>query len=146
MSNLGTVKIETLKHLLEAVEAQCQENNVDELSFEFVVGSLFPQLYSSVIKEMEKQYTLGYIAGKQSQLNPTGFQLQKPNVFKKSFQQLDNNIRKLAPIFQELKNLTFEDRSPDTQQIEQLIEQFYNIQFFMDTLIEGDKNVVKGND
>lgn len=40
-----------------------KKNNIKEVSFEFLVGSCFPEALKNIKEEMRQQYTLGYVAG-----------------------------------------------------------------------------------
>lgn len=42
---------------------KAKELNMKELSFEFVVGSCFPNVFDNIKKELHIQYTNGYVAG-----------------------------------------------------------------------------------
>lgn len=50
------------------IEKAIKENNMEQISFEFLVGSCFPNAYQNIKEEMRRQYTLGYIDG-QKELN-----------------------------------------------------------------------------
>ena len=43
---------------------KAKELNMKELSFEFLVGSCFPQALENIKQEMRRQYTLGYAQGR----------------------------------------------------------------------------------
>lgn len=58
-----TVKRETLDKVYKAVK----KLNMKEITFEFLVGSCFPDIMSNVKEEMRRQYTLGYIEGQKIQ-------------------------------------------------------------------------------
>lgn len=40
-----------------------KNNNIKEISFEFLVGSCFPDALKNIKEEMRRQYTLGYTDG-----------------------------------------------------------------------------------
>lgn len=40
-----------------------KDHNIKEISFEFLVGSCFPNALQNIKEEMRKQYTQGYIEG-----------------------------------------------------------------------------------
>ncbi len=40
-----------------------KELNMKEISFEFLVGSCFPNAFENIKEEMRRQYTLGYTQG-----------------------------------------------------------------------------------
>ena len=54
-----TTKIETLDKVYNAIK----KHNMEEVSFEFLVGSCFPHILDNIKEEMRRQYTLGYIYG-----------------------------------------------------------------------------------
>lgn len=57
-----TVKYETLKKMVKALEKINPTDDTD-VSFEYIVGSCFPNVLENIKKEMYRQYTNGYIAG-----------------------------------------------------------------------------------
>ena len=40
-----------------------KENNIEEVSFECIIGSCFPNVYENIQKEIRQQYTQGYADG-----------------------------------------------------------------------------------
>ena len=58
MENI-TVKFETLEKIYKILKKQ----TVKEVTFEFIVGSCFPDVMNNIKEEMRRQYTLGYIEG-----------------------------------------------------------------------------------
>ena len=44
-----------------------KDHNIKEISFEFLVGSCFPNALQNIKEEMRRQYTLGYTAGLKAQ-------------------------------------------------------------------------------
>ena len=47
-----------------------QKHNMKEITFEFIVGSCFPDIMKNIKEEMRRQYTLGYAEGlKRGELN-----------------------------------------------------------------------------
>ena len=57
-----TVKYGLLKKLIKAIEKTNPTDETD-LSFEFIVGSLFPDIMNKIKQEIRFQYTMGYAAG-----------------------------------------------------------------------------------
>ena len=57
-----TIKTETLDKVYKAVK----KHKMNEVSFEFLVGSCFPNILNNIKEEMRRQYTLGYIDGQKS--------------------------------------------------------------------------------
>lgn len=43
------------------------EREIEEISFEFIVGSLFPNVMNNIKEEMRRQYTLGFAAGQKGE-------------------------------------------------------------------------------
>lgn len=60
--DISPVKLSTLKKLVAATEAVV-ENDETELSFEYILMSLFPVCWNNIQEELKRQYTLGYIQG-----------------------------------------------------------------------------------
>lgn len=62
--NLDKVQFAHLKRVIERIEKTYNGNTDDlELSFEFVMASLFPQIYKRIQERLNKEHTLGYIEG-----------------------------------------------------------------------------------
>ena len=61
MDNI-TVKYGKLKKIIEALEITNPTNDSD-ISFEYIVGSCFPEIYQNIKKEIHVQYTKGYMDG-----------------------------------------------------------------------------------
>lgn len=61
----GKVKLSTVKAAIKQIEEHykdCPERLEDvEITFEYLVGSFFPKIVENIQKEMNKQYTLGYL-------------------------------------------------------------------------------------
>ena len=53
------IDIEKFNKVVKAI----RKNNMKEVSFEFLVGSCFPQALDNIKEEMRRQYTLGYVEG-----------------------------------------------------------------------------------
>ena len=60
-----TVKFETLEKIYKALKKQ----KVKEVTFEFIVGSCFPDIMNNIKEEMRRQYTLGYVEGQKEKGN-----------------------------------------------------------------------------
>ena len=58
MSDL-VVEYKKFKKVYNAIK----NNNIKEISFEFLVGSCFPDALQNIKEEMRSQYTKGYIDG-----------------------------------------------------------------------------------
>lgn len=62
--NLDKVRFTHIKRVIEQIEKTYNGNTNDlELSFEFVITSLFPQVYKNVQERLNKEHTMGYIEG-----------------------------------------------------------------------------------
>ena len=67
IEDITKVEIKKIKKMYKLLSA----NGVKEISFEFVIASLFPKVYENIKEELRKQYTLGYAAGlEESKNNP----------------------------------------------------------------------------
>ena len=53
------VDFDTFKKLYKATK----QAKVKEVSFEFIVGSLFPHVIDNIKEELRRQYTIGYTEG-----------------------------------------------------------------------------------
>ena len=59
---IDTVKLGTIKKLVDKfIEAGVSLDS--EISFETVIGSLFPKSYQRIIDHLNSEYTKGYIQG-----------------------------------------------------------------------------------
>ena len=58
---IDDLKVEVKK--LHKLDKIVKEKHIKEVSFEFVVGSLFPTALKNIKEEMRRQYTLGYAEG-----------------------------------------------------------------------------------
>ena len=56
-------KITTKMETLTKVYIILKKNNIKEVSFEFLVGSCFPNVMDNIKEEMRRQYTMGYVEG-----------------------------------------------------------------------------------
>ncbi len=57
-----TVKTEFLNKLLK----ELKKRDVEEVSFEFLIGSCFPTVMDNIKNEMRKQHAMGYAEGLRS--------------------------------------------------------------------------------
>lgn len=55
-----TTKMETLTKVYKILK----KNHIEEVSFEFLVGSCFPNVMDNIKEEMRRQYTMGYVEGR----------------------------------------------------------------------------------
>lgn len=65
---LNTVKLTRLKKIIESLEKVFESSGVSkedaDVSFEYIIASCFPTCFENIQKELQHQYTLGYIEGK----------------------------------------------------------------------------------
>ena len=61
--NVPNVYIEDLEKLAKKIRSVTGEENV-EVSFEFIIASLFPTSWKNIQNAMSQQYTRGYIQGR----------------------------------------------------------------------------------
>lgn len=69
----GSVSLKTLKNAIKQVEDNAKKNNmtakeIEEIpiTFDYLIGSFFPEIVKNVHNEANKQYTKGYIEGRKS--------------------------------------------------------------------------------
>ena len=67
-TEFGSAKITDVQKVLEAIQRHNQENKEVEITFEFLVGSLFPSLYNNFTKRIMDEHTKGYAEGYQDGL------------------------------------------------------------------------------
>lgn len=58
---IDDLNVETKK--LQKIVKNLKTNNIKSVSFEFLVGSCFPNALKNIKEEMHRQYTLGYTNG-----------------------------------------------------------------------------------
>ena len=58
---IDDLKVEAKK--LHKINKIVKDNNMKEVSFEFLVGSCFPNALQNIKEEMRRHYTLGYTEG-----------------------------------------------------------------------------------
>lgn len=61
------IEYKKFKKVYQAIK----DHNIKEISFEFLVGSCFPNALQNIKEEMKRQYTLGYAAGLKAQEEET---------------------------------------------------------------------------
>lgn len=61
-TNIPSVYISNLEELTKRIRNVSGEENV-EISFEFIIASLFPTSWKNIQAALNHQYTLGYIQG-----------------------------------------------------------------------------------
>ena len=60
---IDTVKFSRLKRMVHSLELHNKEDIDMDISFEYIIASLFPSCYSNIQDELKRQYTLGYMQG-----------------------------------------------------------------------------------
>ena len=60
-TKISEVRLSTLEKIVNDVRAYTEEDV--EITFEFVIASLFPDSWKRIQAELSRQYTLGYIKG-----------------------------------------------------------------------------------
>lgn len=65
IEDINKVQIKKIKRMCKLLS----DKGVKEISFEFVMASLFPKVYENIKEELRKQYTLGYAAGLEESKN-----------------------------------------------------------------------------
>ena len=60
---IDTVKFSRLKRMVNYLELHSKEDVDMDISFEYIIASLFPSCYSNIQNELKRQYTLGYMQG-----------------------------------------------------------------------------------
>ena len=58
---INDLKVETKK--LHSMVKKLKKNDIEEVSFEFLMASCFPDVFYNIKEEMRMQYTQGYAAG-----------------------------------------------------------------------------------
>jgi hypothetical protein len=66
-TNIPSVYISDLEKLAKRIRNVSGEENV-EISFEFIIASLFPTSWKNMQTALSHQYTLGYIQGRKDEV------------------------------------------------------------------------------
>ena len=61
--SVPNVYLSDLENLTKRVRSVTGQDNA-EISFEFIIASLFPTSWKNIQNDLSRQYTLGYIQGK----------------------------------------------------------------------------------
>lgn len=66
METYGTVKLSDLEKAVKQLKKQCKVMKVNDLdvTFEYLIGSFFPEVLDNIKDAMTKQYISGYNDGK----------------------------------------------------------------------------------
>jgi hypothetical protein len=65
---IAPIKLSDVERMVASVKKNVGDNDVD-LSFEFILTAFFPTCWHNVQEALNRQYTLGYIAGKKEASN-----------------------------------------------------------------------------
>jgi len=57
-----TVEFSKVRKMVNIIERGGSKGN-DQISFEFIIGSLFPDVYNNINQKIKQSYTQGYIDG-----------------------------------------------------------------------------------
>jgi len=63
-----TVTYGKLKKIMKQLR-QMNFQDSDEVSFEFIIGSCFPDIYNNIQEEMRRQHAMGYAEGLKNSKN-----------------------------------------------------------------------------
>lgn len=63
-----TVTYGKLKKIMKRLR-QMNFQDSDEVSFEFIIGSCFPDIYNNIQEEMRRQHAMGYAEGLKNSKN-----------------------------------------------------------------------------
>lgn len=66
---MPTIKLSRLKKMIASLENSGSPIKDPDLNFEYIVGSLYPTLYKNIMNEINHQYTLGYLQGREDMKN-----------------------------------------------------------------------------
>ena len=59
---IAPIKLSDVERMVASVKKNVGDNDVD-LSFEFMLTAFFPSCWNNIQEALNRQYTLGYIAG-----------------------------------------------------------------------------------
>jgi hypothetical protein len=59
---IAPIKLSDVERMVASVKKNVGDNDVD-LSFEFILTAFFPTCWNNIQSALNRQYTLGYIAG-----------------------------------------------------------------------------------
>ena len=66
---LDSVKLSTLERFIKKTKKQISPKRDCDISFEFLIGSFFPEVLNNIKKEFTKNYITGYNAAKEQFYN-----------------------------------------------------------------------------
>ena len=66
--SIKPIKLSDVERMVASVKKNVGDNDVD-LSFEFILTAFFPTCWNNIQSALNRQYTLGYIAGTEEASN-----------------------------------------------------------------------------
>lgn len=60
-TSVPSVRIKDIEKMIKKIYSDLGKDNNIELSFEFILATLFPTCYKNIMDDLKRQYTLGYI-------------------------------------------------------------------------------------
>lgn len=66
---IAPIKLSDVERMVASVKKNVGDSDVD-LSFEFILTAFFPTCWNNVQDALNRQYTLGYIAGQRDAAGP----------------------------------------------------------------------------
>lgn len=66
---IAPIKLSDVERMVASVKKNVGDNDVD-LSFEFILTAFFPTCWNNIQSALNRQYTLGYIAGQKDSVGP----------------------------------------------------------------------------
>lgn len=67
-TSIVSTKLSTIEKMIASIKKQVGDNDV-ELSFEYIIGSLFPTAWKNIQDDLSRQYTLGYIQARSTMVS-----------------------------------------------------------------------------
>lgn len=67
-TSIVSTKLSTIEKMIASIKKQAGDNDV-ELSFEYIIGSLFPTAWKNIQDDLSRQYTLGYIQARSAMIS-----------------------------------------------------------------------------
>lgn len=107
--NLDTVKLTRVKKCIESIEQHFEKEKLEdiEISFEYIIGSLFPNVLNNIKNEMTKNYIAGFEVGKNSLLGKEFTKIENLQVqtyLEENIRLLDISINNLHNAFRVSEN------------------------------------------
>lgn len=67
--NLDTIKLSTLEKTIRRIKKEIAPKKDCDISFEFIIGSFFPDIMNNIKNEFTRNYLEGYKAAKEEKEN-----------------------------------------------------------------------------